>query len=75
MPPHVIEDAGVDIYRVFDTYGCVYTFYDSCARDICSDSLTELQGVDIAWPHRYLAKKPSTYEEWLARADLSKFKN
>ncbi|KAI5451860.1 hypothetical protein NCC49_001162 [Naganishia albida] len=32
-------------------------------------------GVDVKWPLKYLAKKPSTFKEWLARADLSEYKN
>jgi hypothetical protein len=33
------------------------------------------QGVDVKWPLQYLAKKPSTFKEWLAHADLSEYKN
>jgi hypothetical protein len=41
---------------------------------IVAFSITVFQGVDVQWPLKYLAKKPSTFAEWLERADLSEYK-
>jgi cbb3-type cytochrome oxidase cytochrome c subunit len=36
-PRHVIEDAGVDIYKVFGTYGCKHALFPNIRRRIDLD--------------------------------------
>jgi hypothetical protein len=74
-PAHIVDDLGEDGYYAQSQFGCGFlpelsnVTWSHCSFD------ADFKGVDVKWPLKYLAKKPSTFEEWLSRADLLEYKN